>query len=309
MANLSELLAEEPDVVDGPHSRDLVADPEGKGPSVEFRDISFHYPTQDPTSGLQGVNLMMQPGTVTAIVGKTGAGKTSISRLLFRFYDPIRGQVLISGQDIASVTQRSLRQAIGVVPQDTVMFNDTIRYNILYGKLHLLERDQRRIQAAAVKAKGSVRPSGSVVVDADIEKELHAACRQAQILDFILNLPEGFETKVGERGLKLSGGEKQRVSIARALLKDAPLAVLDEATSALDSRTERSVQDALNSLTKSRTTLVIAHRLSTIRKADQIVVLDKGKVVETGKFDDLVAKGSDQGQFAAMWAAQLDQGQ
>lgn len=216
---------------------------------------------------------MIEPGTSTAVVGKTGAGKTSIVRLLFRFYDVHRGRVLLAGQDASRVTQRSLRGAIGVVPQDTVLFNDSIRHNVSYGR------------------------AGAA------QEEVEAACRSAAILAFIQGLPDGFDTMVGERGLKLSGGEKQRVAIARCLLKDPPVVVLDEATSALDSNTEASVQRALASLTTQRTTLVIAHRLSTIVGCEQILCLRNGEVLERGTHSELLA--IEGGEYRSMWEAQI----
>jgi ATP-binding cassette subfamily B protein len=203
-----------------------------------------------------------------AIVGPTGAGKSTISRLLFRFYDVTGGRVLVDGQDVRGLTQHSLRAAIGVVPQDTVLFNDTIRYNIAYG-----------------------RPGAS---DAEIEN----AARLAQVHDFVTRLPDGYATRVGERGLKLSGGEKQRVAIARTLLKKPAMLIFDEATSALDSKTERALQDELASLARNHTTLIIAHRLSTIVHADQILVMEHGRVIERGTHQDLIAA---QGAYAQMW--------
>jgi ATP-binding cassette subfamily B protein len=208
---------------------------------------------------------------MVAIVGPSGAGKSTISRILFRFYDIGAGSVTIDGQDIRDVTQKSLRAAIGVVPQDTVLFNDTIMYNIRYG-----------------------RPDAS-------DEDVIAAAKLAQIDDFVQTLPQGYKTMVGERGLKLSGGEKQRVAIARTLLKAPPILVLDEATSALDSHTEKEIQDALDRATQDRTTLVIAHRLSTIVHANNIVVLDKGEVVEQGSHAELIAKG---GLYASLWSRQ-----
>jgi ABC-type transport system involved in Fe-S cluster assembly fused permease/ATPase subunit len=209
---------------------------------VEFHNVSFHYATQDPSKGLQNVSFCVDAGTTTAVVGHTGSGKTTISRLLFRFYDPTEGFVSIDGHNIRDFTQKSVRQAIGIVPQDTVLFNDTIVHNVRYGKM-----------------------------DASMD-EIKAAADAAQIRTFIEGLPEGWDTKVGERGLKLSGGEKQRVAIARCLLKNPPVVLLDEATSALDTITEHSVQEALNTLGRKRTVVIIAHRLSTIRQAHQIIV-------------------------------------
>jgi len=270
--NLSELLAESPDIVDMPGAKPIKLPPKEIGVEVEFRNVHFHYPSQAPTSGIQGISFVVPAGKTTAIVGHTGAGKTTISRLLFRFYDPIQGEVLIHGTDIKEAQQKSVRNTIGVVPQDTVMFNETILHNIRYGKL-----------------------------DATME-EIEAAAEAAQILPFIESLTDKWETTVGERGLKLSGGEKQRVAIARCLLKNPPIVLLDEATSALDTRTEHGVQEALQRLKKNRTTITIAHRLSTIRSADQIIVLSKGKIVERGTHKELLEL---EGEYAHMWNMQI----
>jgi ATP-binding cassette subfamily B protein len=210
-------------------------------------------------------------GKTVAVVGSSGAGKSTLSRLLFRFYDVTDGRITIDGQDIRDVTQASVRASLGIVPQDTVLFNDTIRYNIGYG-----------------------RPGAS---DADIED----AARRAHVLDFILRMPDGWDTMVGERGLKLSGGEKQRVAIARTLLKNPAIMIFDEATSALDSATEKAIQAELREIAKDRTTLVIAHRLSTIIDADQILVLDAGRIIERGTFRELLDAN---GKFAEMWRLQ-----
>jgi ATP-binding cassette, subfamily B, heavy metal transporter len=239
--------------------------------TIRFEDVSFAY---EPTRRiLKGISFEVPAGKTVAVVGPSGAGKSTISRLLFRFYDLSGGRILIDGQDIAEVTQKSLRQAIGMVPQDTVLFNDTIRYNIRYGRWE--------------------------ATDAEVEE----AARLAQIDPLIRIAPKGYETEVGERGLKLSGGEKQRVAIARTILKGPPILVLDEATSALDSHTEKEIQDALERVSRNRTTLVIAHRLSTIVGADEIIVLDQGEIVERGTHYALLAKS---GLYASMWNRQRE---
>jgi ATP-binding cassette subfamily B protein len=222
---------------------------------------------------LKGVTFRVPAGKTVAVVGPSGAGKSTISRILYRFYDIKSGSVTIDGQDIRDVTQTSLRSVIGIVPQDTVLFNDTIRYNIAYGRIGASEQD------------------------------IENAARMAQIDPFIRELPLGYASMVGERGLKLSGGEKQRVAIARTILKNPPILLLDEATSALDTHTEREIQSALAAVTRNRTTLVIAHRLSTVVDADEILVLDHGVIVERGRHSELVAKG---GHYAAMWNKQKE---
>jgi ABC-type transport system involved in Fe-S cluster assembly fused permease/ATPase subunit len=244
--------------------------------AVRFEDVRFGY--ESDREILKGLNLDIPAGTSCAIVGPSGAGKSTIARLLYRFYDPTAGRILIDGQEIADVQQRTLRGAIGIVPQDTVLFNDTIGYNIGYGR------------------------GGSS------QDEIEAAARGAAIDRFIAVLPDKYDSMVGERGLKLSGGEKQRVAIARTLLKNPPILVLDEATSALDSRTEQAIQETLDRVAESRTTIMIAHRLSTIVNADQIVVLDEGRVAERGTHDELLDLG---GLYAELWqrqaAEQLDE--
>ena len=236
---------------------------------VEFEDVHFHY---DPDRAiLKGINFTIEPGQTVAIVGPTGAGKSTLSRILFRFYNIASGAVRIDGQDLKALSQSSVRKALGIVPQDTVLFNDTIGYNIGYAK-------QGATQA-----------------------EIESAAKDAQVHDFISGLPKGYETIVGERGLKLSGGEKQRVAIARTLLKNPAILILDEATSALDSATERDIQAALDRIASDRTTLVIAHRLTTIIGADQILVMDEGQICERGTHEELLRAD---GLYAHLWAQQ-----
>ncbi|MGD9803521.1 MAG: ABC transporter ATP-binding protein/permease [Hyphomicrobiaceae bacterium] len=264
---MMDVLEQKPEVEDRPGARPLAI----KGGAIRFDKVSFQY--EKARTILDDLTFDVPAGKMVAIVGPSGAGKSTISRILMRFYDVAGGRVTIDGQDIRDVTQASLRAAIGVVPQDTVLFNDTILYNIRYG-----------------------RPDAT---DAEIEE----AARLAQIDSFIRALPDGYETMVGERGLKLSGGEKQRVAIARTILKAPPILMLDEATSALDSHTEREIQDALDRVSKNRTTLVIAHRLSTIISADNILVLEKGRLVEQGTHGELIAKG---GLYASLWNRQRE---
>jgi ATP-binding cassette subfamily B protein len=263
--NLFTLLDREPAIRDAPGARPLAV----SGGEVVFDEVSFHYPNGRPV--LDGVSFRVPPGKKVALVGASGAGKSTLVKLLFRFYDPASGAVRIDGQDLRSLTQESLREAIGIVPQDTVLFNDSLRENIRYG-----------------------RPGAG-------DDEVQAALSRAHLADFVAELPEGLDTTVGERGLKLSGGEKQRVAIARALLKDAPILVFDEATSSLDSRSEAAVLDALKDLARAHTTLVIAHRLSTVVDADELVVLSAGRVVERGTHDDLLALN---GYYSHLWLAQ-----
>ena len=236
---------------------------------VVFDKVSF---THDARAvGVQDVSFELAAGKKIAFVGTSGAGKSTLLKLLFRFYDVLEGRVLIDGKDVRDVTQESLRQSLGLVPQDVVLFNETIRANI-----------------------GYANPDAT-------QEQLEDAARRAQLLDFIESLPDGWDTKVGERGLKLSGGEKQRVGIARVILADPAILVLDEATSALDSATEAAVQDALDEASRGRTTLMVAHRLSTVQNADEIIVLQAGRVVERGTHDALLAA---QGEYADMWARQ-----
>ena len=268
MEQLFRLLSLNQEVADKPGAPALAT---AKGELV-FDNVHFGY--QPEREILKGISFRVPAGGSLAIVGSTGAGKSTINRLLFRFYDTTGGRILIDGQDIRDVTQDSLRAAIGVVPQDTVLFNDTIRYNIGYGR------------------------TGAT------QEQIEHAARLAQVHDFVLRMPDGYDTRVGERGLKLSGGEKQRVAIARTILKDPPILVLDEATSALDTRTEQDIQSALRAVASHRTTLTIAHRLSTVVDADEIIVLDQGEVVERGTHAGLVAQG---GTYARMWAMQAEQ--
>jgi ATP-binding cassette subfamily B protein len=268
MEKMFTLLDERPDVADAPGAPTLRPE---RGEAV-FEAVSFAHEGRD--NGLDGVSFTAHAGETTAIVGPSGAGKSTILKLLYRFYDPASGRVLIDGQDLKEVTQTSLRSALGLVPQDVVLFNDTIRYNIGYG-----------------------RPEAT-------QLELEEAAARAQLLDFIESLPQGWDTRVGERGLKLSGGEKQRVGIARVVLKNPRILILDEATSSLDSATEADVQAALEAAARGRTTVVVAHRLSTIANADQIVVLDQGRVVERGTHASLIARD---GLYASLWKRQAEE--
>jgi ATP-binding cassette subfamily B protein len=268
MEKMFTLLDEKPDVADAHDAPAL-----GTGPGeVAFETVAFAHEARD--RGLENVSFRARAGETTAIVGPSGAGKSTVLKLIFRFYDPAAGRVLIDGQDIRDVTQASLRGALGLVPQDVVLFNDTLRYNIAYG-----------------------RPDAS-------QADLDEAARRAQLGEFIARLPQGWDTRVGERGLKLSGGEKQRVGIARVILRDPRILVLDEATSSLDSRTEAEVQQALAEASKGRTTIVVAHRLSTIADADKIVVLKDGRVVEEGAHAALVARN---GEYAELWRRQAEE--
>jgi ATP-binding cassette subfamily B protein len=265
MGQMFGLLAQPAEIVDRADAPALKV----AGGEVHFDNVQFAYDSERPI--LKGISLRVGAGETVALVGPSGSGKSTIGRLLFRFYDVTAGAVRIDGQDLRDITQNSLHAQIGVVPQDTVLFNDTIRYNIAYG-----------------------RPSASPA-------ELEAAARAAKIHDFIMSLPDGYETTVGERGLKLSGGEKQRVGIARTLLKNPPILLLDEATSALDTQTERDIQDSLRDMGQGRTVITIAHRLSTIADADRIIVLEDGLIVEEGRHEALLTRG---GRYAAMWARQ-----
>ncbi|WP_462321169.1 ATP-binding cassette domain-containing protein, partial [Halochromatium sp.] len=255
-------------ITDAPGAPPLVLN---KG-AVRFERVGFHY--QSERAILREIDFRIDPGEKVAVVGHSGAGKSTLARLLFRFYDPQQGRILIDEQDIRGVLQDSLRSAIGVVPQDTVLFNDSIRYNLAYG-----------------------RPDAS-------EAEIRRAAELAHIAEFIAALPDGWDSVVGERGLKLSGGEKQRVAIARAILKRPRILIFDEATSSLDSRTEQAIQQTLAEVSEDHTTLVIAHRLSTVVDADRILVMDQGRVIEQGAHQRLLSQG---GTYAAMWELQQRQ--
>ncbi len=267
MEAMFRLLHQPQEVTDKPDAKPLVV----SGGEIKFEDVVFAY---DPERiVLKGISFTVPAGKTVAIVGPSGAGKSTISRILYRFYDIKSGRVTIDGQDIRDVTQQSLRGVIGIVPQDTVLFNDTVKYNIAYGRIGANEA------------------------------EIKEAARLAQIDKFIVELPMGFESMVGERGLKLSGGEKQRVAIARTILKNPPILLLDEATSALDTGTEREIQSALNVVSRNRTSLVIAHRLSTVVDADEILVLDHGQIIERGRHSELLARS---GHYASMWNKQRE---
>ena len=260
------LLEKSREVADAPGARDLAFD---VPPTVAFEGVHFAYEPERPT--LHGVSFVVPSGKTVAVVGPSGSGKSTLARLLFRFYDVQQGAIRMDGHDIRALTQASVRRAIGIVPQDTVLFNDTIHYNIAYG-----------------------RPEAS-------EAEVEQAARAAHIHAFISSTPKGYATLVGERGLKLSGGEKQRVAIARTLLKNPPILIFDEATSALDSANERAIQAELQGVAQNKTTLVIAHRLSTVVDAHEILVLEAGRIVERGRHADLLAQN---GVYARMWALQ-----
>ncbi|HEX5551148.1 MAG TPA: ATP-binding cassette domain-containing protein, partial [Nitrospira sp.] len=265
--HMFDLLGVDPEIRDDPDARPLIL----RDGEIVLYHVSFAYDRRRPI--VTDLSLTIPPGRTFAIVGSSGAGKSTISRLLYRFYDVTRGRIMIDGQDISRVTQHSLRAAVGMVPQDTVLFNDTIRYNIRYG-----------------------RPKAS-------DEEVYMAAKLAHIHEFVMSLPQGYETMVGERGLKLSGGEKQRVSIARTILKGPPILILDEATSALDTRTEQEIQKALRQVAQNRTTIVIAHRLSTVIDADEIIVLEAGRIAERGRHEELLKK---QGIYFAMWTRQRE---
>lgn len=265
MSEMFTLLGQPAEITDKPGAKPLAV----SGGTIALKDVSFGYEAERPI--LRGVDIEVPAGKTIAIVGSSGSGKSTIGRLLFRFYDVNGGALTIDGQDVRDVTQESLHQQIGVVPQDTVLFNDTIYYNIAYG-----------------------RPDAS-------EAEIIAAAKAAKIHDFVMSLPKGYDTAVGERGLKLSGGEKQRVGIARTLLKNPPILLLDEATSALDTDTEREIQAELKAMGQGRTVITIAHRLSTIADADEIIVLENGKIVERGRHESLLTKN---GRYAQLWHRQ-----
>lgn len=266
MENMFDLMHEEQEVIDAPNAGPLSVVRGG----IEFSNVSFGYSPEKIV--LRNVSFSVLPGKTVAFVGPSGAGKSTIVRLLFRFYDVTDGAILVDGQNVKTVTQQSLRQAIGVVPQDTVLFNNTIKYNIQYGRVNAPEVD------------------------------IMLAARSADIHDRIMTFPDQYETQVGERGLRLSGGEKQRVAIARTILKAPVIVLLDEATSALDTKTERNIQAALGKVCSDRTTIIVAHRLSTIIHADEICVLKDGEIVERGTHDDLLLRDA---VYAEMWNQQL----
>jgi ATP-binding cassette, subfamily B, heavy metal transporter len=272
MDRMFKLLGTDREIADQEGAQDLVIKNQSLGPHIQFRDVSFSYERNRQI--LKSIDFEVLPGKTTAVVGHSGAGKSTLARLLFRFYDVTKGSIEFDQQNIQAVTQKSLRACIGIVPQDTVLFNDTIAYNIAYG-----------------------RPGAS-------QQEIESAAKAAQIHDFITSLPDGYNSAVGERGLKLSGGEKQRVAIARTLLKNPSFLIFDEATSALDSETERAIQKELMALAKNRSTLIIAHRLSTIIYADQILVMDDGCIIERGTHDELLSLG---GRYSDMWQVQQSQ--
>lgn len=272
MENMLDLLKESQEVIDAPNARNLVL----KGGQIEFKNVSFSY--NPDRAILRNISFTVPAGKTVALVGASGSGKSTIVRLLFRFYDVDEGGILIDGQNLKTVTQDSVRKAIGIVPQEITLFNNTIKYNIGYGDVFHEN-------------------------DADII----AAAKSADLHDRITTFPSGYETQVGERGLRLSGGEKQRVGIARTVLKSPHIVLLDEATSALDTQTERHIQSALHRICADRTTIIVAHRLSTIIHADQILVMSEGEIVERGKHDDLIQVPN--GIYAQAWNSQLNKNQ
>ena len=272
MDRMFSLLETDQEIADSPTAQNLIIRDQTRGPQVSFEGVGFSYEPNRVI--LNDLSFDILPGQTTAVVGHSGAGKSTLARLLFRFYDVNSGAIKLDHQNIKDLKQITLRQAIGIVPQDTVLFNDTIAYNIAYGQ-----------------------PGAS-------QLEIEAAAKSAQIHDFIMSLPDAYKTSVGERGLKLSGGEKQRVAIARTLLKNPSVLIFDEATSALDSETERAIQKELIALAQNRTTLIIAHRLSTVIHAHQILVMDGGKIIERGTHDTLLSL---QGRYAEMWRVQQSQ--
>jgi ATP-binding cassette subfamily B protein len=272
MDRMFSLLETDQEIADSPTAQNLIIRDQTRGPQVSFESVGFSYEPNRVI--LNDLSFDILPGQTTAVVGHSGAGKSTLARLLFRFYDVNSGAIKLDHQNIKDLKQITLRQAIGIVPQDTVLFNDTIAYNIAYGQ-----------------------PGAS-------QLEIEAAAKSAQIHDFIMSLPDAYKTSVGERGLKLSGGEKQRVAIARTLLKNPSVLIFDEATSALDSETERAIQKELIALAQNRTTLIIAHRLSTVIHAHQILVMDGGKIIERGTHDTLLSL---QGRYAEMWRVQQSQ--
>ncbi len=273
LEHMFALLDEQADITDPPDAISIPARLD-EAPAADIRFENVHFSYHPDREILRGISFHAPAGHRVAIVGPTGAGKSTISRLLFRFYDVTSGRILIDGHDIRDCAQSALRGAVGVVPQDTILFNDTIGYNIAYGRLGATQ--------------------------AEIEQAARLAC----IHDFIMSLPEGYATRVGERGLKLSGGEKQRVAIARTILKNPRVLLLDEATSALDTRTEQEIQSALHTVAANRTTLIIAHRLSTIVDVDEILVMGQGRILERGSHRALLERG---GHYARMWAAQAEE--
>jgi ATP-binding cassette subfamily B protein len=273
MEKMFALLGQNREIADAPNAQALHTTAAPEVPMVRFRNVTFSYGhgTDSDRTILHDISFDIPVGKTVAVVGPSGAGKSTLARLLFRFYEVNAGGIEIAGHDIRSVTQLSLRQAIGIVPQDTVLFNDTVEYNIAYGRT------------------GASRA------------EVEAAAQAAHIHAFITSTPKGYDTMVGERGLKLSGGEKQRVAIARTLLKNPPILIFDEATSALDSANERAIQEELRSVARNKTALVIAHRLSTVVDAHQILVMEHGRIIERGSHGELLAQG---GRYAQMWALQ-----
>jgi ATP-binding cassette subfamily B (MDR/TAP) protein 6 len=307
LERLLDVFKEPVEIQDKPDAEPLVIN----GGEVVFENVSFSYKPQNPN--LKSVSFKIPPGKKLALVGPSGGGKSTILRLLFRFYDPTQGRIMIDGQDIKYVTQSSLRRLIGIVPQDTALFNETIKHNIAYGHIGQDHKSAESGCGLNYKTESTSPPKIADVTeskdagcsddeDSEVDGRIQEAAEAAQIHEIVTRFPNGYATRVGERGLLMSGGEKQRIAIARTILKNPPILLLDEATSALDTHTEREIQNSIDATSKGRTTLMIAHRLSTIVDADEILVIQRGEIAEHGSHEELMQAG---GIYASMWMQQL----